>query len=189
MKIMHVAGSPRKTGNSMTLANRFIDKAEDRGGDVKTYFLNQMNYRGCQGCYQCKTETEKCVLKDDLTEVLDNLWDTDLLLISTPVYFGDLSAQLKGFIDRLFSFAKSDYLTNPNPIRLPKGKKLVFIQIQNADKESHKDIYEKYLYYFEFMGFVEPQLVHAYGIIQPDEIESLSEFTDQVDSAVEKIFT
>jgi multimeric flavodoxin WrbA len=78
----------------------------------------------------CKTKLDRCVLKDDLSEVLDAVRETDILVMATPVYYGEVSSQLKGFIDRTFSFLVPDYTTNPNPSRLQSNKKLVFIQTQ-----------------------------------------------------------
>ena len=113
----------------------------------------------------------------------------DLLLLSTPVYFGDVTSQLKGFIDRLISFAKPDYLTNPDPFRLPKGKHLVWIQTQNAEKDKHTDIFERYSWYFKLNGFINPIKILAYDQVQPEEIESKLEFTDQVDQAIKTVFS
>ena len=71
MKILCVLGSPRPNGNSATIAKRFIETAKKLGADVQTFELNKMTYRGCQACGSCKTKTEKCATKDDLTAVLD----------------------------------------------------------------------------------------------------------------------
>jgi len=128
-------------------------------------------------------------LEDDLTEVLDRLYETDLLLLSTPIYFGDVSGQLKCFIDRLFSLAKPDYLTNPDPIRLPKGKKLVFIQTQNADEENYHEVYEKYFGYFKISGFEDTYVIRGCGYIDPKDIEANPEIMDIVDVTVGRIFS
>jgi multimeric flavodoxin WrbA len=50
MKIVSVLGSPRENGNSSTVANRFCTRAEKFGAEVKTFVLNNLEYRGCQGC-------------------------------------------------------------------------------------------------------------------------------------------
>jgi multimeric flavodoxin WrbA len=94
MKIVCVLGSPRETGNSSAVANRFCDTAEKFGAQVKTFVLNQLAYRGCQGCMACKTKLDKCILEDDLTEVLDTIRKTDVLVLASPVYFWDVSGQL-----------------------------------------------------------------------------------------------
>jgi multimeric flavodoxin WrbA len=137
MKVLCLLGSPREKGNSAAVANRFCAAAERLGAEVQAFALNKLEYRGCQDCMACKTKLDNCALEDDLSEVLDAVYETDVLVLASPVYYGDLSSQLKGFIDRSYSYLASDYLTNPKSTRLPGGKKLVFILIQgNPDQES-----------------------------------------------------
>ena len=117
MKIVSLLGSPRPNGNSARIAARFCTAAENLGAEVKTFALNKLNYRGCQACMACKTKLDRCILEDDLTPVLDAVRETDLLLLASPVYYGDLSSQLKGFIDRTYSYFVPDFHTNPKPSR------------------------------------------------------------------------
>lgn len=103
MKVVCLLGSPKPKGNSAFLAERFCSAAEARGAGVETFSLNQLNYRGCQACMACKTKHDRCVLKDDLEPVLDAVRQTDALVLATPVYYGEVTSQMKGFIDRTFS--------------------------------------------------------------------------------------
>ncbi len=154
MKIVSVLGSPRAKSNSSTVAKRFMEIAEKSGAETKTFVLNKLKFRGCQACMTCKTKLEKCVLKDDLAEVLDSVAEADVLVMATPVYYGDISAQLKMFVDRTFSYLTPDFHTNPNRSRLDPGKKLVFIQSQGqADAKMFCDIYPKYKGFFQWYGF------------------------------------
>ena len=98
MKIVSLLGSPRPRGNSTFIANRFCDIARNRNAEVESFALNKMKYRGCQACMTCKTKLDRCVLKDDLTEVLDAVREADVLVLATPVYYGEVSSQLKAFI-------------------------------------------------------------------------------------------
>lgn len=101
-KIISVIGSPRVDGNSATIGKRFCDTGEKLGAEVRTFVLNKLRYQGCQGCMLCKTKLERFALEDDLTEVLDAIRNTDVLVLSSPVYFWDVSGQLKTFMDRTF---------------------------------------------------------------------------------------
>src|SRR3974377_1322630 len=69
MKIVAVLGSPRPKGNSVLMAEAFLEVARERGADTEVYLLNQMHIKGCQGCAKCKTESQVCVVEDDLTPV------------------------------------------------------------------------------------------------------------------------
>ena len=128
MKLVCVHGSPRKTGNSSKIADRLCASIQAKGHIVKSYYLNRLKYIGCQSCMGCKGKSEICVLQDDLTEVLSEVKSADIIVLASPIFFGDLSAQMKGFIDRTYSYLKPDYTS-----RLFPGKKLVMILSQTAE--------------------------------------------------------
>ena len=163
MNIVALLGSPRPNGNSAAIANRFTETAASLGARVTNFQLNRLTYRGCQGCYACKKGLDHCVLKDDLTQVLDAVAAADLVVLASPVYYGDITAQLKGFIDRTFSYLKPDYLTNPAPSRL-SPKRLVFVLTQgHPDPTSFADIFPRYEGFLKWQGFTETRLIRACG--------------------------
>jgi len=164
MKIVAFLGSPRSNSNSSAIAMRFTETAAARGAQVTTFDLNRLSYRGCQGCYACKKGAEHCVLQDDLTGVLAAVHDADLVVLASPVYYGDVTAQMKGYIDRNYSFLKPDYITNPQPSRL-SPKKLLFILTQgNPDKTMFGDIYGRYDFFMKWMVFTESRLIRVCGV-------------------------
>jgi multimeric flavodoxin WrbA len=164
MKIVSLLGSPRSKGNSASIVGRFNESAARLGAVVKTYELNRLAYQGCQGCYACKKGGEECVLQDDLTEVLAAVRQSDVVVLASSVYFGDVTAQMKGFIDRCFSYFKPDFHTNPEPSRL-KQKKLVFVITQgNPDQEAFSGIFSRYDMFLKWLGFHDTRLIRVYGI-------------------------
>jgi len=188
MKIVSVLGSPREKGNSATIAKHFCDAALRFGAEVQTYALNKLEYRGCQGCMACKTGLDRCVLEDDLTEVLEAVRETDVLVVASPVYFWDISGQLKTFIDRTFSYLVPDFITNPNKSRLAPGKKLVCILAQNnRDRSSFPDIFRKIDYFFNAYGFVDRQLIRAFGVNEPGEVAAHDDVMMLAEKAAEKL--
>jgi multimeric flavodoxin WrbA len=173
MKVVCLLGSPREKGNSAAIANRFCESAKRLGAEIQTFALNKLEYRGCQGCMACKTKLDRCVLEDDLTQVLEAVRGTDVLVLATPIYFWDVTSQLKAFMDRTYSYLVPDFLTNPNRSRLAPGKKLMFIQVQgNADTGMFTDVYPKFDYFFKGYGFAETHLVRACGVRELGEIET-----------------
>ncbi|MCX5909437.1 MAG: flavodoxin family protein, partial [Deltaproteobacteria bacterium] len=134
MKITCLLGSPRPDGNSATLAKHFCSTAEKLGATVQTFSLNTLHYKGCQGCMACKTKMDKCILQDDLTQVLESIRESDVLVMATPVYMVEMTSPLRAFIERAYSYFVPDFATNPNPSRL-SGKKMVFIQTQGRPEE------------------------------------------------------
>ena len=154
MKIVAILGSPRPNGNSSLLANRILSIAEQRGAMISRYELNTLDYRGCQACYACKQGSETCVMMDDLAPVLADVAAADAVVMASPVYCTDVSAQLKGFIDRLFSFLVPGYIAKPRKSRFAENKKLVFILTQgHRDPEMFNDIFPRYLPILKWFGF------------------------------------
>lgn len=188
MKVVCLQGSPREDGNSAAIAGRFCKTADRLGAQVKTFVLNNLKYKGCQGCMLCKGKLERCALKDDLTEVLDAVRETDVLVLASPVYFWDISSQLKTFIDRTFSFLVPDFITNANKSRLSPGKKLVFILAQNnPDRNSFPDIFQRIDYFFKAYGFSENHLIRAFGVNEPGEVRTHEDVMRLAEKTAEKI--
>jgi multimeric flavodoxin WrbA len=171
MKTVCVLGSPRPKGNSTAIAAYFCDRLESLGAEVQTFTLNKLTYQGCQACMVCKTKLERCVLADDLTQVLDAVHEADLLVLATPVYFGDITSQLKGFVDRMYSFFTPDYRTSAVKSRLAPGKKLVLIQVQGRPDESKfADIFPRYGEFWDWYGINERYQIRSWGVRNPGEI-------------------
>jgi multimeric flavodoxin WrbA len=174
MKIVSLLGSPRSGGNSATIAGRFTETAATLGAETRTYELNRLAYQGCQGCYACKKGLERCVLEDDLTEVLAAVEEADVVLLASGVYFGQITAQLKGFMDRCFSYFKPDFHVNPEPTRL-QPKRLVFVIVQgNPDDELFSDIFPRYDMFLKWLGFKETSLIRVCGI-GPARVDAVPE--------------
>jgi multimeric flavodoxin WrbA len=163
MKVCAILGSPREKGVTSTIANVFMSEAGKMGADTATYFLNSMDFQGCQGCMVCKTKKEFCILKDDLTPALEDIHSADIVVFATPVYYWDVTGQFKSFFDRTWSFVKPDYKTNPNPVRLAKGKKALFVTSQGDIEEKHQDVIKKYSGFLSMYGF-ETQALRAFDM-------------------------
>lgn len=188
MKIVSVLGSPRVHGNSAGIAGRFCDVAEQHGAEVRKYALNRLEYRGCQGCMVCKDKLDRCGLEDGLTDVLAAVRDADILLMASPVYFGDVSSQMKGFIDRTFGYLVPDYATNPAPSRLAPGKKLVFVLTQgNPDDNRFDNVYPKYQSFFHWYGFDDSHLIRVCGVRLAGEALTREKAMRRVEDLAEKL--
>ncbi len=190
MKIVCLLGSPRMQGNSSTVAKQFCDAAGRLGAEVRTFALNELQYRGCQACMACKTKLDRCILEDDLAEVLEAVRKTDVLVMASPVYYGEVSSQLKGFIDRTFSYLVPDYVTNPKKSRLAPGKTLIFVLAQaNPDEKSYADIFPRYEYFFKFHGFDRSHLIRACGVRMAGEVEGRRELSTLTEETAQRLFS
>jgi multimeric flavodoxin WrbA len=164
MKMVTLLGSPRSKGNSATIANEIIATAAELGAQNRTFELNRLDFRGCQACYACKHMADRCIIKDDLLEVLTAVEEAELVVLASPVYYGEISSQLKGYIDRSFSFLVPDYITSSYPSRL-KPKRLIFVLAQgHPDEGLFADIFPRYQNFLKWQGFTDIRLVRACGV-------------------------
>lgn len=141
-KIVVLVGSARKDGNTQFLANAFVRGAQEHD-EVTMIFAAKVKVNGCIGCNACYSdENHCCVQKDDMEQIYAQLKDADAIVIATPVYFYNVSSQLKCIIDRLH-----------NPIRDEFKVKELFLLAVAADTDptvfdSIKVMYRSVLRYF-----------------------------------------
>ena len=106
--VLIISSSPRKGGNSETLAASFAKGAEEAGHKVETIYLREKKYGFCKGCLACLT-LGHCVIDDDAVEIAARMHDADVLVFATPVYYYSVSGQLKTMLDRANPLFDSDY--------------------------------------------------------------------------------
>jgi multimeric flavodoxin WrbA len=171
MKIVALFGSPRVNGNTAALTKIFNKTAEELGAAIQTFLLNKLDAKGCQACDACKTETDHCVIKDDLAIVLESVKDADVLVAATPIYFADISAQFKIFVDRCYSYLEP-FEKMPEASRLKAGKKFVLITAQNRGEDMFAEVCTKYRMVFKFLGFKETHLIRGCDLMKADALKT-----------------
>ncbi|MFA7158400.1 MAG: flavodoxin family protein [Kiritimatiellia bacterium] len=128
-KILIINGSPKKNGNTTTLAEWFAEGARANGARIEIIRAAELKLKsaGCTSCRACQKMKEYgCVINDDLKPVLAKMAKSDVIVIATPLYFFGVSAQLKVIFDRMFSLYKWDNKAGTMKTVL-KGKTLVLI--------------------------------------------------------------
>jgi len=107
MRAIVLHGSPRRGGNSDTLADYFIQGLKTTSDvEVFDFILNDMKIRPCQGCESCATsEGHKCAIDDDMHQIYDVFADADIVVWATPMYWGYMTAQMKTALDRMEALA------------------------------------------------------------------------------------
>jgi multimeric flavodoxin WrbA len=112
MKVVAFNGSPRKNGNTYTLLKTVLDELEKEGIETELIHVGDRSIHGCIGCGMCrKNSNNKCVFNDDIVnECIDKMIDADGIILGSPVYFADLSSQMKAFIDRVGFVTRPDRL-------------------------------------------------------------------------------
>lgn len=102
-KIIVISSSPRRKGNSEILCEQFVKGAQEAGCEVKKINLNDYNIHPCIACDYCRNHENTCFRKDDANAIIQQMIDADVWVLSSPVYFYSVSAQLKLLIDRFYA--------------------------------------------------------------------------------------
>jgi multimeric flavodoxin WrbA len=119
-KILGVLGSPRKEGNTHVLISKILEGAKEVGAMGEILFLDDLDIKGCAGCFSCWKGNE-CSRKDDMNDLYPKIFESDVIIWGTPVYWYGPTALIKAFLDRFF------YTTSPNNISKIQGKSAVIV--------------------------------------------------------------
>lgn len=107
-KILIISTSLRGVSNSHLLAESFAGGARDAGNNVELITLHDKEIKFCIGCLNCQ-KTGKCVIKDDAPAIVEKMHDADVLVLATPIYYYEMSGQLKTLLDRANPLYGGDY--------------------------------------------------------------------------------
>ena len=106
--LVAVLGSPRRKGNSATLAEKVVSGAKSNGAEADTYFLHGMDIKPCNACDICHENINmECVINDDMQKLYPKLRQADAIVIASPIYWFTISAQTKIFMDRCYALGNS----------------------------------------------------------------------------------
>ena len=127
-KILFVSASLRAGSNSERLAREAERGARDAGNNVEFVSLKDKDLRFCKGCLVCQ-KTGKCVIRDDAAELIAKVQNAEVLVFVTPIYYYELSGQLKTFLDRC------------NPL-FPQEYAFRDVYLMTASAEDGDEVYE-----------------------------------------------
>ena len=102
--IVVITGSPRRKGNSFAMTEAFIKAAEAKGHTVTRFDAALSKVGGCRACQTCFSTGKACSFDDDFNLIAPAIEAADAVVFTMPVYWYSIPAQVKGVIDRLFSF-------------------------------------------------------------------------------------
>lgn len=104
MNVIAVNGSPRKKWNTATLLREAMAGASSAGASTEMVNLYDLDYRGCISCFACKRKGGNlghCAMRDGLTDLLEAIASCDVLLLGSPIYFGNITSGMLSFLERL----------------------------------------------------------------------------------------
>ena len=128
MRVLGIAGSPRRGGNTDLLLAEVMKGAASRGTEVKTIILNDLKIAPCQHCDAC-LETGRCKVEDDMQMVYDELMKADRIVLASPIQFMTVTAQTKAMIDRCQALWARKYILKLPPLGDERKRKGLFVSV------------------------------------------------------------
>ncbi len=155
MKILALEGSPRWKANSSIMLDHFIDGVKSAGTEVKRVKVNEINIQPCSGCLRCNLIKRCSQRGDDWEELSRMIHDSDVLVISSPVYFFHFPSDLKKVLDRFRSFINVQ-ITENGLIHTPwiewKKKFVLLLSMGSPDEREGDSIVNSLKFISKEMG-------------------------------------
>jgi multimeric flavodoxin WrbA len=128
LRVLGIAGSPRRGGNTDLLLAEVMKGAASRGAEVKTIILNDLKIAPCQHCDGC-LETGRCKVNDDMPMVYRELERADRIVLASPIQFMGVTAQAKAMIDRCQALWVRKYILKQPPLGDKRERKGFFVSV------------------------------------------------------------
>ena len=120
MKVLVISTSPRAKSNSDALADAFLRGAQEAGHEATKINLRDKDIRFCRGCLACQRDevrdmllrgdsSKACVIRDDMAPIVQQMHDADVICFATPIYYYEMSGQMKTLLDRGNPLFSADY--------------------------------------------------------------------------------
>lgn len=165
-RILIISSSFRRGGNSDQLADEFARGAKEAGNEVEKICLADKKIEFCRGCVVCQN-TKRCVIHDDMRDVLEKMRNFEVLVFATPIYYYEMSGQMKTFLDRTNPLYTDEY-----------DFRDIYLLTTSADEDlksidGAKKGLEGWIYCFEKTSL--KGVVHAGGVDKKGDISKYSE--------------
>ena len=167
-KIMIIDGGPRKNFNTASMLQKIAEGAGSVSSEieVKTVRLYGLDYKGCMSCMACKIKgkaSNVCKFKDALTPILEEIAEADGLVLGSPIYFGDVTGQMRTFLERL-AFPWLSY--NDYSMTAPKRMPVILVETMNGLPERNNSQGYGSMEYCINTALGEPERLIAYNTYQ-----------------------
>lgn len=174
MKAICIIGSPRANGTTACVVDKIIEGMKINNIDVEKIVLGQMEIKYCKGCKAC-FESRKCVQHDDMDLILKHLFEADIVLISSPSYWGDVTGQLKVFFDRSTPLCDTNGGTT-----VPKGKIGISVAVRTGQRvEENMHLIHTVEHYFGHLGIEPVKRFTVEGVPTKESFESKQDKVDE----------
>jgi multimeric flavodoxin WrbA len=162
MKVVGFTASPRPKSNTAWVVDTILEGAREQGAETQSWQSSALDLQPCSGCFACKKRDRGCVLQDDMPRLHVELAGAEALVLGTPVYMGQMSAQAKIFVDRLYALFSPRF--SPYFKKRNAGKMLVLAFMQgNPDAELFRTYYDYTSRMFQLLAFDVREVVVVAG--------------------------
>ena len=179
-KIIIIDGGPRKNFNTASMLQKFAEGATSVSDkiEVKTVRLYGLDYKGCMACKVKGKASNVCKFKDALTPVLEEIAEADGLALGSPIYFGDVTGQMRTFLERL-AFPWLSY--NDYSMTAPKRMPVVLMETMNGTPERNNSQGYGSMEFCIQTALGEPEHLVAYNTYQVKNYErfELASFSEE----------
>ena len=151
MKIAILNGSPREA-NTAAMVKAFAEAAQSAGHEVEVLHVGKMKIAGCLGCEYCHNKGEgKCIQNDDMAKVMPAYLESDMIVLASPIYYFDMTAQLSAAIQRVYCIGK--------PAKATKAALL----LSSASPNPYDGAIASYKAMMAYMGLEDTGIITAFG--------------------------
>jgi multimeric flavodoxin WrbA len=163
MKVIGFIASPRKEGNTAWIINEILEGAKGQSAETQSWYFNDLDIKPCQGCLCCHNKDDRgCIINDDMQKLYAEIEHADALVLGSPVYMGQMSAQAKIFTDRLFAQISPRF--SPHYKEKTAKKKLILVFTQgNPDSGMFKVYFDYTKHIFQLLEFDVKEVVVVAG--------------------------
>lgn len=163
MKVTVITGSPNKKGTTALLADKFIAGATEAGHEVYRFDAAFEEVKPCLSCGYCSSHESECVHKDSMSKLNDKLFESDVVVFVTPIYYYTMSAQIKAVLDRFHS----------NNTRLAGNKKaMLFAAAYGSDYGTMEGLHKTYEAILRYLNWKDAGTLLAKGCPAREVIET-----------------
>ncbi len=190
-KLLAIAGSPRRGGNSELLLDEAVKAADDAGLETEKLIVGELDISPCTSCGNC-WETGDCVIEDKMQDVYKKLLDADYVVVASPLYFLGVSAQLKALIDRCQAlWARRFILKRPlrNSHKKPRGLFISTAAISRGDDKIFSGSRQTVRAMFSALEIECAGELFFKGLEKRSAVTSHPEFLKQTYTATRKLIT
>lgn len=167
MEAVCILGSPKAQGNTAKVCSKIIQALEEYKVNVKQYCLGDTTIKCCIGCKSCYKNGKCAHKRDDAQIIVEGIFKSNLVIMASPSYWGDVTGQMKAFIDRCTPHCN----TNPARLPTPDGIKGVAVAVRAGQNKKEN---ENLIHTFEhFLGHLNIPLVSGFTVEGIDTAQDL----------------